>query len=88
MPDMEKVISILSAYKNHSFGDKAEKVTVEEIITMLKAQEPVEPVVDVDEWRCGNCGHKLEHQELLGENVLFHEQYSYCSQCGRPVKWE
>lgn len=40
MIDREKVISVLSAYKNHSFGDKAEKVTVEEIITLLKAQQP------------------------------------------------
>lgn len=57
-------------------------------IDLLKAQEPIEPKVDVDEWRCGNCGHKLEHQELLGENVLFHEQYSYCPQCGQAVKWK
>lgn len=57
-------------------------------ISMLKEQEPIEPKVDVDEWRCGNCGHELEHQELLGENVLFHEQYSYCPQCGKAVKWD
>lgn len=59
---------------------------IDDIAALLKAQEPIEPKVDVDEWRCGNCGHKLEHQELLGENVLFHEQYSYCPQCGRAVK--
>ena len=57
-------------------------------LALLKAQEPVEPKLDVDEWRCGNCGHKLEHQELLGDNVLFHEQYNYCPNCGRAVKWE
>lgn len=55
-------------------------------IEALKAQEPVEPNLDVDEWRCGNCGHKLEHQELLGDNVLFHEQYNYCPNCGKAVK--
>lgn len=54
----------------------------------LQAQEPVEPVMDIDTWKCGNCGHTLEHQELLGDNVLFHEQYNYCPECGRPVKWE
>lgn len=57
-------------------------------LNLLKEQEPIEPKVDVDEWRCGNCGHELEHQELLGENVLFHEQYSYCPQCGKAVKWD
>lgn len=54
---------------------------------VLKAQEPIEPVVDVDVWRCGNCGHVLEHQEMIGNNILFHEQYAYCPNCGRPVKW-
>lgn len=55
---------------------------------MLKAQEPVEPVVDIDIWKCGKCGHTLEHQELLGDNVLFHEQYNYCPNCGQAVKWD
>jgi len=54
----------------------------------LKAQEPREPVVDIDTWKCGKCGHTLEHQELLGDNVLFHEQYNYCPECGQAVKWE
>lgn len=54
----------------------------------LQAQEPVEPIVDIDTWKCGKCGHALEHQELLGDNVLFHEQYNYCPECGRAVKWE
>lgn len=40
MDELGKVISVLSAYKNHSFGDKAEKVTVDDIIALLKAQEP------------------------------------------------
>lgn len=57
-------------------------------LALLKAQEPVEPVVDIDTWKCGNCGHTLEHQELLGDNVLFHEQYNFCPECGRAVKWE
>lgn len=56
-------------------------------ISLLKAQEQVEPVIDIDTWKCGNCGHTLEHQELLGDNVLFHEHYNYCPECGRKVKW-
>ncbi len=69
-------------------GGTCIEAVCKEALALLKAQEPVEPKVDVDEWRCGNCGHKLEHQELLSENVLFHEQYSYCPQCGKAVKWE
>lgn len=57
-------------------------------LALLKKQEPVEPIVDIDTWKCGNCGHTLEHQELLGDNVLFHEQYNFCPECGRVVKWE
>ena len=54
---------------------------------LLSAQEPMKPVLDIDEWKCGNCGHTLEHQQLLGDNVLFHEQYNYCPECGKAVKW-
>ena len=71
--------------------EEAERQIVEAFkmaINALKAQEPVEPVVDIDTWKCGICGHTLEHQELLGDNVLFHEQYNYCPECGRAVKWE
>ena len=57
-------------------------------LALLEAQEPVKPVVDIDTWKCGNCGHTLEHQQLLGDNVLFHEQYNYCPECGQAVKWE
>ena len=60
----------------------------DDAITLLKEQEPVESMLDVDEWRCGNCSHKLEHQVMLGDNALFHEQYNYCPDCGRKVKWE
>jgi len=59
-----------------------------DMLAMLKAQEPVKPVLDIDTWKCGNCGHTLEHQELLGDNVLFHEQYNYCPGCGRKVKFD
>ena len=57
-------------------------------LALLKAQEPVEPDVDVDTWICGKCGHKLEYQEMVGSNILFHEQYSYCPNCGTAVKWD
>lgn len=56
-------------------------------LAILKARKPVEPRVDVDTWVCANCGHKLEQQELLGDNVLCHERYDYCPHCGRPVAW-
>ena len=70
-----------------SWQDRAKRINaIREAIAFLKAQEPVEPILDIDEWKCGSCGHALEHQELLGDNVLFHEQYNYCPECGRMVK--
>ena len=63
-----------------------QELLAEDAIALLKAQEPVEPVVDKDTWKFGNCGHTLEHQQLLGDNVLFHEQYNYCPECGRDLR--
>ena len=57
-------------------------------IEALKEQDPVKPIVDVDTWVCGKCGHRLEKQELLGDNLLFHEQFDYCPQCGKKVDWK
>lgn len=57
-------------------------------IEALKGQEPVKPIVDVDTWACGACGHRLEKQELIGDNVLVNETYEYCPQCGKKVAWD
>ena len=99
MPDLEKVIKGLgesAAYFRESFNAmdgtlacetfRGWAEVMEQAIALLKAQEPIKPIVDIDTWKCGNCGHTLEHQELLGDNVLFHEQYNYCPECGRKVK--
>lgn len=58
-----------------------------EWIRILKEQKPVKPDVNVDTWVCGNCAGVLERQQLLGDNVLLHEQFSYCPYCGRKVDW-
>lgn len=49
--------------------------------------DPMKPVVDVDDWVCGECGHKLTEQKMLGDNVLFEENYDYCPMCGKKVDW-
>lgn len=68
--------------------ERAIKFQSDRLDELLKVQEPVEPKVDIDTYICGNCGHKLEHQELLGDNILFHEQYEYCPNCGKRVRHE
>lgn len=88
MNDREKVINLLSKYINCSFGDKDEMVTVEEIVALLKAQEPMKPIRDINGvYYCGNCdticvGYEVEftHSIIKVEN--------YCHKCGRKVKWE
>ena len=99
MPDVEKVLQALEhcdicsdmpncpgcAYlREHDCDEHLKR----DIIALLKAQEPVKPVLDIDTWKCGNCGHTLENQQLLGDNVLFHEQYNYCPECGMAVNGE
>lgn len=62
------------------------------IIALLKEQEAIPPTVSVDTWICSKCGHTLESQELINDKenpqVLVHELYKYCPQCGQTVKWE
>ena len=88
MTEHEQAIAELLYLKRDCLEGSATDQTLNKAIALLKAQEPVKPVVDIDTWKCGNCGHTLEHQELLGDNVLFHEQYNFCPECGRAVKWE
>ena len=54
----------------------------------MRKKKAVKPIVDVDEYKCSNCGHTLEKQVLLSPNILLHEFYKICPGCGRKVKWE
>ena len=88
MTEHEQAIAELLYLKRDCLEGSATDQTLDKAIALLKAQESAKPVVDIDTWKCGNCGHTLEHQELLGDNALFHEQYNFCPECGRPVKWD
>ena len=61
---------------------------IDKAIEALKEQDPIKPIVDVDTWACGKCGHRLEKQELIGDNVLVNETYEYCPQCWKKVDWD
>ena len=88
----EKAIRIISNYDAlpcgycHQGGKEIEEA-FNLAIEALKEQDPIKPIVDVDTWACGKCGHRLEKQELIGDNVLVNETYEYCPQCGRKVDW-
>lgn len=68
--------------------DITHNYTLEQVVSALKLQESAAPLLNIDTWECRKCGHILENQEMLGDNVLFYEQYNYCPNCGRKVKWE
>lgn len=104
MADLEKVIYSIErcichvpdacrdcGYDNHEYNECVEKL-LRDALELLKEQEPVKPTVRVDTWICSKCGHTLESQELIDDKenpqVLIHEQYEYCPNCGRKVKWE
>ena len=87
--EIERAIEILNPEHREQY-DSLE--TVKEACRMgmeaLERMKPVKPKVKVDTWVCGICGYPLEHQEMVGDNVLFHDQYEHCPMCGRKVKWD
>lgn len=68
------------------------KTLLKDALELLKEQEPTKPTVSVDTWICSKCGHTLESQELIDDKenpqVLIHELYQYCPNCGKAVKWD
>ena len=75
-------------YYDEDCTDKLER----DALDLLKEQEPVKPCVATDTWICPKCGHTLESQYLIDDKenpqVLVHEQYNFCPNCGRAVKWD
>jgi len=57
-------------------------------LSLLKAQEPIKPKVDIDTWVCGNCGTRVEHQSMIGTNAVLAETFKFCPECGQAVKWD
>lgn len=58
------------------------------LVKLLKEEEAVKPVVNQDEWVCGCCCTRLERQELISPNAIFHDFFEYCPHCGKKVDWE
>lgn len=94
MPDSKKVIEGLKKAAEELARYAPMKVNgrcqmyFDGAIHLLKEQEAVKPSVDVDTYVCPNCGHRLEVQGKLGDNVIFDERYNFCPACGKAVKWD
>ena len=74
--------------KNIVFMYKQAKDHLDECENLLKKWEPIAPKLDKDTFVCANCGHELEHQKLVGENIVYNERYNYCPECGKKMMWE
>lgn len=87
MPDREKVISGLMHHREKCSingdicpylidQDECVRKLCDDVLELLKAQEPVKPT-----WRqgfafCGKCGRQ------------FGSGFKYCPDCGKEVKWD
>ena len=49
----------------------------QDALELLKAQEPVKPIIVNGEYECGFC-----------RNEINPDTHTFCSCCGRSVKWE
>ena len=91
MEKTEKIISeferFVQEYERDIGFTSYDSEVLKGVLALLKAQEPVKPVFDMGTWRCGNCGHVVQHQLSFGDNVLLFERYGYCLMCGKQVKW-
>ena len=100
MTDREKVIravetcfdSWIDKHRNMGLDLHEVERMKREALELLKEQEAIKPTLAVDTWICSNCGHSLESQTLIDDKenpqVLVNEQYDFCPQCGRAVKWD
>lgn len=65
---------------------------MEDALSLLKAQEPMEPVfnamveTDMSYWSCGACGAFIYGNAY--PHMVKDTMPKYCGYCGRTVKWE
>ena len=85
MTDREKIICAIERAKRQSEEYAQDRIFVpfkeaDMIISLLKEQEPVEPI-EKDGWHyCGICGRSLDG------DFADEELFPYCPNCGRKVK--
>ena len=71
-------------YGVQTFGSQCVDSMLRDVLVLLKAQEPVEPVFerqfmsDIEIYDCGKCGASLGAKGIA----------KYCMKCGQAVKWK
>ena len=82
MPDREKIVNAIekAIKQSEQYAQDCIVVPFKEvdmILALLKKQEAVEPITDNEGgYWCGSC-----HEDMVWRQ-------KYCSNCGRPVKWD
>ena len=85
----EKICTSKCPYKGQcDDGGYYYSKAIEDALSLLKAQEPIKPKVNIDTWVCGNCGTRIERQSLIGPNAVLAETFNFCPECGKAVKWD
>ena len=88
---IETIERVLSLTRKDRIVVTIPRVTAEWAVSMLKAQEQVEPYMDYDGqdvWRCGNCGATLFHLSHTQADENEQNCVKYCRYCGKSVKWD
>ncbi len=101
--DIEKMIQGVECHAKGNCGDcpyregwHACKLGLEEgslfsdLLSLLKAQEPIKPVIDFDGenvWRCRKCGAELFRPFGTYADEDTKSFVRYCCRCGKMVKW-
>jgi len=68
-------------------GVKISMEMADEILTLLKEQEPVKAVADgKDSYMCNNCGTVIGWDEWEPGGIE-EVRYKFCPECGRQVQW-
>ena len=84
MNDREKAIRILEGnYKSFVLRHNGELITVNELLALLKAQEPkpVHVTAKINHRKIGECPNC---SKLINSG----DYPNYCGHCGQAVKWD
>lgn len=86
---IERALRVLPRHKNVAFGDKEDKITVTEIIALLKYRIPAKVTHTATKYTsctCPSCGNVIDRfMDWNGERVRIMD--SYCHFCGQELDW-